>query len=133
MDKPSGNSTAGNPLDADDPRFNVNLVTAVGQCLTRRDYRAPADPEAQRQAYQDFAFLLALLVRAFEGKGLGAFEPIARSYMSGEALAKETLRELDRLAHQAMRQRAVIGALDAAIEALNNPDEDHTPAEEQSP
>lgn len=121
MDKPSGNHSTGNPLNPDDPRFTPTLARMVGQLLTRREYRAPADAVRAELAYGDFVFVLALLVQAFEGKDLGAFAQIARLYGTQDAMAKARLMEMDRLAQQAARQRVTIDVFNAAIDEISKP------------
>lgn len=118
MDKTSGNRSTGNPLETDDPRFNVLLVKAVGQLLTRREYRAPVDPAEAEQAYQDFVFVLALLVQAFEGKDHGAFRQIARSYGRPATEPNATAVQIGHLDESIAAQRALIAQLDDALGRL---------------
>lgn len=99
MTEPSGIERARDVPQTSDTRFDHKLVERVAQALTLVGYVAPADPVDRQRAYEEFVFILGLLVSAFEGKTTVDVTP------------NPAVIEVQRAAEKVMRAQAIVDGL----------------------
>jgi hypothetical protein len=118
MKEPIGNSGGSQPLEANDTRFDVDLVEAVAAVLVKHGYRRPSDPLGQERAYVDCVLVLSILCSVFEGRAehSGLME-LMRQFGQPSTPALSTALELQRLAKHADRQRLEVQLYEDALAA----------------